>query len=307
MRRLSAFIALLVLLPAAAAGATDLTELLDESGEASYTAEQVISCATPDGDREAVIDLSQSGGEMHIGASSDPDVEVASGDGGWTLVRGGSVVSSVNVQATTTAAGTRYTVDDGSPTQYLGRDAVLYQMSDGETLRAELVLDSEIGALLRVATFTEDGAVYCEKRFISFEPGTPGAQSEDATVDAGSASETVVDSDLPESLGGFARLDVYGDEAGFVFGYYSDGFFSFAVFETPSLVTLTEGTVVAFANRPYARTFSPGQVTYAWETTGGGMALVGDLPPDMHDSVLSELPAPTDPGLFRRLWRSLFG
>ncbi len=307
MRRITALVGLIVLLPAVAAGATDLTELLDESGEASYSAEQVISCATPDGDRDAVIDLSQSGGEMHIGASSDPDVEVASGDGGWTLVRGGSVVSSVNVQATTTAAGTRYTVDDGSPTQYLGRDAVLYQMSDGDTLRAELVLDSEIGALLRVATFTEDGAVYCEKRFISFEPGEAGPQPQDATVDAGAASETVVDSDLPETLGGFERLDVYGDEAGFVFGYYSDGFFSFAVFETPSLVTLTDGTVVSIGDRPYARTFSPGQVTYAWETAGGGMALVGDLPPDMHASVLTDLPAPTDPGLFRRLWRSLFG
>ncbi len=300
-------VSLLVLLPAVAAGAADLTELLDESGEASYTAEQVINCATPDGDRDAVIDLSQAEGEMHIGASSDPDVEVASGDGGWTLVRGGSVVSSVNVQATTTAAGTHYTVDDGSPTQYLGRAAVLYQMSDGETLRAELVLDSEIGALLRVATFTEDGAVYCEKRFISFEPGDPGAQPENSTVDAGSASETVVDSDLPETLGSFERLDVYGDEAGFVFGYYSDGFFSFAVFETPSLVMLTEGTVVTVGNSPYARTFTPGQVTYAWETTDGGMALVGDLPPDMHESVLVELPAPSDPGLFRRLWRSLFG
>ncbi len=307
MKRLVALVTVLLLLPAGTAGATDLTELLDESGEASYTAEQVISCATPDGDREAVIDLSQSRGEMHIGASADPDVEVASGDGGWTLVRGGSVVSSVNVQATTSAAGTRYTVDDGSPTEYLGRDAVMYQMSDGETLRAELVLDTEIGALLRVATFTEDGAVYCEKRFISFEPGAPEPQPEDATIDAGAASESVAQSDLPETRGGFERLDVYGDEAGFVFGYYSDGFFSFAVFETPAPVMLGEGTVVTFANRPYARTFSPGQVTYAWETTGGGMALVGDLPPDMHESVLTELPAPTDPGLFRRVWRSLFG
>jgi hypothetical protein len=37
------------------------------------------------------------------------------------------------------------------------------------------------------------------------------------------------------------------------------------------------------------------------------MALVGDLPPDMHQTVLSGLPAPADPGLFRRLWRNLFG
>jgi hypothetical protein len=37
------------------------------------------------------------------------------------------------------------------------------------------------------------------------------------------------------------------------------------------------------------------------------MAMVGDLPPDMHEGVLAGLPAPEDPGLFQRLWRSLFG
>jgi hypothetical protein len=37
------------------------------------------------------------------------------------------------------------------------------------------------------------------------------------------------------------------------------------------------------------------------------MALVGDLPPDLHEAVLEELPRPETPGLFRRLWRSLFG
>jgi hypothetical protein len=243
---------------------------------------------------------------MHIEASGDPDVEVASGDGGWTLVRGGSVVSSVNLQATTSDTGTRYTVDDGSATQYLGRDAVLYRMSDGETLRAELVLDSEVGALLGVATYTADGEVYCERRFISFEPGPAREEPQDTSL-VTSSSESVVDSDMPESLGGFQRLDVYGDEAGFVFGYYSDGFFSFAVFETRSVVTLEDFSMVQMVGRPYARTFSPGQVTYVWETRTGGMALVGDLPPDMHEAVLSELPAPTNPGLFKRLWRSLFG
>ncbi|HSO49614.1 MAG TPA: hypothetical protein VLS86_03630, partial [Acidimicrobiia bacterium] len=62
-----------------------------------------------------------------------------------------------------------------------------------------------------------------------------------------------------------------------------------------------------FGDQTYARSFSPGQVAMAWETLAGGMALVGDLPPDMHEGVLAGLPAPEDPGLFRRLWRNLFG
>ena len=98
MRRVIALAAAMVLLPASAAFAADLDELLDESREATYTAEQVITCSTPDGARNAVIELSQASGELHIGAPVAPDVEVASGFGGWTLLREGAVVSSANVQ-----------------------------------------------------------------------------------------------------------------------------------------------------------------------------------------------------------------
>jgi hypothetical protein len=287
--------------------ATDLDELLDETQEASYTAEQVISCSTPDGVRDAVVGLSQSGGELHVGASADPDLEVAAGYGGWALVRDGSVVSSTNVQASEQMPESRYEVDDGSTTEYLGREATLYRMIDDDGLvRAELVLDAEIGALLRVVTFTADESVYCERRFISFNPETP-APAESSAEPTVEYTTSDVESDLPETLAEFDRLDAYQDEEGFVFAYYSDGFFSFAVFQTPSVVSLDDGSTVILAERPYSRSFSPGQVTFAWETRDGGMAMVGDLPPDMHEKVLAGLPAPADPGLFRRLWRSLFG
>ncbi len=100
---------------------------------------------------------------------------------------------------------------------------------------------------------------------------------------------------------------MYEDEPGFRFAYYSDGFFSFAVFETPSVVRLEEGGIYEFGGFDYRRAFSPGQATYAWEARSGGMAVVGDLPPDLHDEVLTALPTPQTPNIFRRLWRSLFG
>ena len=306
MRRTIAAVAVLVLVPTSTALGADLDELLDESREASYSAEQVISCSTPDGVRDAVVYLSQVGGELHVTAPVDPDVEVASGYGGWTLVREGSVVSSTNVQGTEEVPQSRYLVDDGSETEYLGRQAISYQMIGEGVVRAELVIDAELGALLKVATFGEDGDVYCERRFIAFdsEPPTFSQASSGSEVEL---SASVLDSDLPETLAGFERLDVYEDEAGFVFAYYSDGFFSFAVFETPAVVTLDEGSTTTFAGRVYARSFSPGQVTFAWETRQGGMAMVGDLPPDMHEAVLDGLPSPQGPGIFQRLWRNLFG
>lgn len=307
MRRIIVSVAAaLVLIPASTVLAADLDELLDESREASYTAEQVISCSTPDGVRDAVVELSQVGGEIHVGAPVDPDVEVASGFGGWTLVREGSIVSSANVGATTEVPESGYMVDEGSATEYLGRDATLYHMIGDGVVRAELVLDAEIGALLRVATFTDDGSVYCERKFIAFDPEPPNLTESSAASDV-EVTESGVESDLPETLSGFDRLDVYEDDKGFVFAYYSDGFFSFAVFQTPAVVALDEGSLVTISERSYARSFSPGQVSIAWETLRGGMAMVGDLPPDMHEEVLAGLPEPQDPGLFRRLWRSLFG
>jgi hypothetical protein len=307
VRRVIAIVTALVVMPASTALAADLDELLDESREASYTAEQVITCSTPDGVRDAVVEISQTAGELHVGAPVDPDVEVASGYGGWTLVRGDSVVTSANVEGGAEVPDTRYEVDEGTPVDYLGRDAVLYEMVGDGVVRAELVFDAEVGALVRVTTFTGDGDVYCERRFISFDPeGAATAAETEAETDLESAG-AVTDSDLPETLDTFERLDVYEDEEGFVFAYYSDGFFSFAVFQTPSVVSLAGGTTVSFDSGAYTRAFTPGQATFVWETRSGGMAVVGDLPPDMHEAVLAGLPTPVDPGLFRRLWRSLFG
>jgi hypothetical protein len=306
MRRLVAVATALVLLPASTALAAELDELLEESREASYSAEQVITCSTPDGVHDAVIELSQSSGELHVGAPAAPGVEVAAGSGGWTLVREGAVVSSANVEGTGDVPEPRYSVDEGTDTEYLGRNAIRYEMAGDGVVRAELVFDAEIGALLRVVTFNADDSVYCERRFITFDPEAPLPVDEENTEVIQSAVGGA-ESDLPETLGGFDRLDVYQDDAGFVFAYYSDGFFSFAVFQIPSVLVVDSGSPVTLGERVYTRSFSPGQVTFAWETRNGGMAMVGDLPPDMHEEVLAGLPAPEDPGLLRRLWRSLFG
>jgi hypothetical protein len=306
MRRIVVVVFAVVLLPASTAAGAELDELLDESRDASYSAEQVITCSTPDGVRDAVIELSQSGGELHVGAPAAPDVEVAAGSGGWALVREGSVVSSANVQGAGDVPQPRYSVDDGVDTEYLGREATRYEMSGDGVVRAELVFDVEIGAMLHLVTFNGDGSIYCERRFLTFDPEAPFSTGEDSVAPTQSA-EGGVESDLPETLAGFERLDVYEDDEGFVFAYYSDGFFSFAVFQIPSVLVVDSGSPVTLGERVYTRSFSPGQVTFAWETRNGGMAMVGDLPPDMHEGVLAGLPAPEDPGLFQRLWRSLFG
>ncbi|MEX1126331.1 MAG: hypothetical protein WD895_00815 [Acidimicrobiia bacterium] len=302
MRKAIALAAVLTVLPATTAVAADLEELLDRSREASYSAEQFISCSTPDGVRDAVVSLEQDGGGLRVSG----EVEVSSGSGGWALVREGSVVNSASVEAGSSDADPPYRVDSGSAHPFLNRKAGLYRLYAGDVLRGELIVDGATGALLSVVTYNRDGNVYCERRFIEFDPTPPEVAA--ATLTTGETLEPSEDnSALPENLGDFQRLDVYRDDEGFVFAYYSDGFFSFAVFQTPTVVELTDPGALAIEDSAYARSFAPGQVTYSWETRDGGMALMGDFPPDMHSEVLEGLAQPFSPGILQRIWRSLFG
>ncbi|HLF42407.1 MAG TPA: hypothetical protein VJA46_02635 [Acidimicrobiia bacterium] len=302
MRKVIILVAVLTLLPATTASAAGLEEILERSQGASYSAEQVISCSTPDGVRDAVVSLEQAGGELRVSG----EVEVSSGSGGWALVREGSVINSASVEAGISDAEPTYRVDNGSAHPFLNRKAGLYRLYAGDVLRGELIVDGATGALLSVVTYNSDGNVYCERRFIEFDPTPPELSPTTLTI-----GETLEPSDvtsaLPESLGDFERLDIYEDGDDFTFAYYSDGFFSFALFQTPTVVELTDPGALTFEGSVYARSFSPGQVTFSWETRHGGMALVGDLPPDMHAEVLEGLPPPFAPGILQRIWRSLFG
>ena len=309
MRRLSVLI-LLMMLPQSVALAVDLDELLEESRSASYSAEQLISCSTPDGNRDALIELEQRGGEMRYGGKSESGPQVWSGYGGWVVQAEGSVVDSAAVTSDESREdesldSDTYTVEETGEVSYLGRDSTRYVLRDGDVPRAELVVDMGTGVLLMVTTFDGDGEPYCERRFVSFNPQAPVWE----ITEPGPGAELAVTSTslLPETIGFFTLLDAYVDDAGLTFGYYSDGFFSFAIFESTVEIVLDGGADHVLEGYHYLRQYSPGQVTYTWPVQGGGMALIGDLPPDMHDQVLEELPSPHDAGFFRKLWRNLFG
>lgn len=306
MRRIVALVALFTLVPASAVSAGELDELLERSHEASYSAEQIISCSTPDGVRDAVVRIAQSGQEIRVSSAADEGVEVASGSGGWTLSRQGGVVSSASVDATEEPVDPLYSVEDRGDVDFLGREAMAYRLIRERVIRAELVFDNETGALVEAVTYSADGSSYCLRRFVSFDDSEPNLSPAPHQLSDGLKPEKI-ETSLPESVEGFQRLDSYQDEEGFRFVYYSDGFFSFAVFETPTKVHLADGVDVELGDSVYRRFFTAGQVTLVWETRAGGMALVGDLPPDLHESVLANLPQPENPGLFRRLWRRLFG
>lgn len=309
MKRLLVLV-LVLMMPQSVALGVDLDELLEESRSASYSAEQLISCSTPDGSRDALIQLEQRGGEVRYGGKSETGPQVWSGFGGWQVQADGSVVESAAVTGDDAAADDSsgpdtYTVEETEEMSYLGRTSTRYNLLAGDFPRAELVVDVETGVLLVVTTFDGDGEPYCERRFVEFNPEAPDWETSEA--ESGEELAASSTSHLPEAIGDFTLLDAYVDDAGLTFGYYSDGFFSFAVFESSVEIVLDGGVEHLADGHRYLREFSPGQVTYTWPVQGGGMAMIGDLPPDMHDQVLEELPNPYDAGFFRRLWRNLFG
>ena len=315
MRRTIALAITLVLVPATAASA-DLDELLERSRQATYSAEQVVTCSTPEGVRDAVVRIQQSGGEVRLGSTASTDIEVSAGLGNWTLKRQGGVVSSAAVESSGQPTAAKYVLSEPRESEVLGRPASSYVLvqstgSDSDpgpdVLRAELVFDNQTGVLMAATTFLEDGSTYCRRRFVSFDPTDPDFTPFELTNFGEPQASVEIETALPDEVAGFDRLDLYEDTDGFRFAYYSDGFFSFAVFETPIKVDLPDASRVVFGGAAYQRTFTAGHATYVWESRDGGVALVGDLPPDMHESVLAGLPESEQPGLFKRWWRSLFG
>ena len=310
MRRLVGLVVALVVCVPATAMATELDDLLRHSQEATYSAEQTISCSTPDGVRDAIVRITQTGKDLKLSSNVSSDVEIASGSGNWSLWQGGGLVAEAAVGGSSAEEKEvpLYTVEGERALEYLGRDATTYVLSRGGEARAELIIDDETGAVVEAVTYSGDGAVYCERRFISLDTDITG----DTLLDASEAPDStepveVETTTLPDSVEGFDRVDEYEDETGLRFAYYSDGFFSFAVFETPAPVELADAIAVDLESGRYHRLFTAGQVTYVWETRAGGMALVGDLPPDLHPAVLAALPGPEDPGFFGRFWREIFG
>jgi hypothetical protein len=306
MRRLVTLVVFLTVVPATGALGAELEDLLERSHDATYAAEQIISCSTPDGVRDAVVRITQREGELRVSSSITDEVEVAASAGTWFMWSGGGLVAEAAVDSGEEKTEPLYSVDEERAVEYLGRAAMSYLLiRDGEP-RAELVFDDETGALVEAVTFSLGGEVYCERRFVSLEADVGPAGTIPAAQE-GTAPIVVEESDLPEDVSGFQRLDQYEDEDGLRFAYYSDGFFSFALFQTPAQVALPEAEIVDLETGVYSRAFTAGQVTYVWETADGGVALVGDLPPDLHEEVLAAMPRPDDPGFLRRWWRNLFG
>lgn len=287
----------------------DVGDYLERSAEAEFTGEQIVSCDTPDGDRSSIFNLAQTDGTVVAWDRGEESSMVGVAPGRTVTVTGDAVETAV-VEGSALVEADRYTAEEGPTSTYLGREVTEVSLVRDGTERVRLTIDSESSAVLRTVTFTADGDSYCDRRLLSFEEDLGGVPQ--LALDAAPEPSTPIDEapdELAETVDGFVLVDTYELEEG-TLSYYSDGFFSAGVALTDRPVSVGEGEeVVEFEleNGTYERVYAAGSVTVTWEADPGNVVLMGDLPPDLVDSFLQELPAPRQSGFFDRIWSRLFG
>ena len=290
----------------------DLDTYLEGSGDADFHGEILVSCDTPDGSRDAVFRIAQVDGSVVAWSAEEDDPVVTVGPGRIASSSDGTVDASVLNTGSRDDGTSGYTTVEEADGTFLGRDVTEVTIDRQGVERLRMVVDDATDAVLRTTSLDGDGEVYCDRRFLDFAEGS-GTTPRLDLGEAGSVDATEPLDDAPASLpaetSGFTLADTYPVEEG-TMSYYTDGFFSFAVVVTDRSIDIEEGadvTEFTTADGRYRRSYEAGRVTVTWPAAAGSMALVGDLPPDLTQDVIADLPSPVQPGFFGRIWTTLFG
>ncbi len=312
MRKAPLLVVMVLLTPVITAA--DLSDYLERSTTAEFQGDQIVTCATPDGVRDAVLQIVGRDGSLVVTSPVGDGESLSAGYGSLAVAGPDGSVRATQVASATDGPGPdRYSIVETIPGVYLGRSAETVVVErDGEA-RARMTFDAETGALLRSIVFQAGQRVYCDARMVSFDPSAPGIVTSGAEPEVVHVLESTAEFDqraLPDEVEGFVRLDQYRYDDSSVLAYYSDGFFAFTLLHSRRPVRLETSealTRVESGNGFYERIYGPGTSLYVWESRLGGLAMFGDLPPDLQDRVLAGLPEPDQPSIFIRWWRRIFG
>ncbi len=292
--------------------AADLGDYLERAAASEYSGEMLVVCDTPDGTVAQFVQVTRSDGRLWVKTNGS---EAMATDGELYQWAPDGTVQATRTESTAEwELSSRYLSTEAGRARELERPVHVVSVLEGDVERVRLHFDDATGALLRSEVRNGDRSLYCSSSFVAFsdEPRSIDASVGQATPET---FEVLDLSDLepdvlPAQVGGFSRLDVYEGPEGSTVAYYSDGVFSFTVFTARKSVEIPEldgAPVVEIDGKEYRRLFQPGLVVYVWESRAGGYALVGDLPLDLQETVLRDLPRPQRPGFLIRLWRSWFG
>ncbi len=299
--------AVLVLgLLATGARADDLTVVLDRMQQATYSANRLV--------------VSTWGEDTEV---SSEFVEHASGmemvrvDSTWSIVGNGrSVVVSDEPQGVAFMTHAkpiktdRYTIGAVTPVSHMQREGQIVEVMEGDIIRANILVDVRTGAPLISEILTDSGTVFRRSSLQNFKAYrtyvAPGDPTEiEYVVILPLESEL-----LPTSIAGYQLVDIFPAPGGAEQGFYGDGLFTFSLFALSRETDVTgfEGaTTLVTGEGSYELASTPSDVHIHWRAGGTHYVIVGDLPPDHAIKVLAELPAPSAPSVFDRIWQTLFG
>ncbi len=303
------FVVTAMLIPVAGgiAAADELEEHLKRAGEAEFSGRQVL-VAYWDGDSAAgIYDVAQERG-----------MTLAEAGGESVMVGRGRVRAEASGHEGHLAVGEwaswhlsdRYATGSSRSAVRLGRPATVVTVVEAGRPRVRMIFDDGTGAPLLTEVYDGGGALYRLAVMVDFRPGTPLRPMSSGPADEYEMIPKAGAVSLPRTLAGYWRADAYAGPDSTVQVFYTDGLFSFSVFQAEGRVAagpFEEGPTLSSGGERYRRLLDPGAVRVFWTARDSSYVLVGDLPPDHLEEVLGELPSPDHPNLLVRMWRGLFG
>jgi hypothetical protein len=292
------------LLGVSPARAGEFEEYRERAAEARYTGRQVVASIL-DGETEVeLFTVEREAGSLLLATDAG---YVVSGKG---KVRDGGTGVEITAWNEPSAAG-RYRASDPIAVTRLGRPCDLFEIHEGETLRARVTFDVVTAAPVSFEVYDGSGRLFRLSAMLDLSSDMPPAM---AMLDqAGSAYDVLERVDpgvLPDATGGYTLADAYAGPDDTVHAFYTDGLFSFSVFEVEGhsgADVLGDAERVRIGGVEYQRRVAPGALWIGWNADGRSYILVGDLPPDHLERVLPGLPASRQRGFLSRVWHAVFG
>ena len=297
-------VAMMVASPAATAD--DVTDLLDRTRDATYTATRITVSVW--GDNTSLTK------ERVEHAKGNEMIRV---DETWRMVGNGRAMvmddapsGFVFLMDAEPAPAEKYELGEGRSVSHMRRDCSLVPILEDGSVRARVLVDDRTGAPLITYVYDGDGTIFRTVSLSDFAPHRTYEWPQDRTevpLDIVMHDDSAA---VPQALAGYALIDVFPGPSGSEQGFYSDRLFAFSLFVmSPSIVVqgFDQPAMLETARGMYDMIPTARDVRVHWSSGDAHWVLVGDLPPDHLDQVLSELPGPSRLNVFERIWRRLFG
>jgi len=291
---------------ATTASADDLTDLLNRAQQSTYTANRLV-VSMWEGDTQVSSEFVEHSSGM----------EMVRVDSVWSIVGNGrSVVVSDEPQGVAfmshsePIATDRYTIGTVTDVTHMRRDGQIVEVMEGDIVRAKILVDERTGAPLITETMTDTGKVFRRSSLQNFKAYRTYVAQMDPN---GIEYEVVMPLEsnlLPTSVAGYQLVEIFPAPGGSEQGFYGDGLFTFSLFalsRTTEVSDFEDASALVTSTGTYELASTASDVRIHWRAGETHYVIVGDLPPDHATEVLAELPAPSSPSIFTRLWEKLFG